>query len=574
MKYNIRIFQIFMIAGLVSVFGIKGYAQQNGLISKTIETKEGKINIYLPNLSSGDKISGTVVTEPAGKSSKEITKNTNVLKLYSISLSGQSIPVQPGNFSLVLPKVNQATMLPLEFKNNKGEIVKQEQLAIAGTAQAVPAFLVPRYIVNGEPLLIKGAFDGNASTTTVKINGQKAEVLAESITGIFLNTPVNLSGKTQVVCTENQKTETAETNILNLELSAGKTNLRKNETTELTIKVSGLQGLDEKVPLSIQNTSPAVITLSGGAMQRLTLQPATDAASGVFTTTRNIVSIKTGSFSINVNIPPYGSSNNALCNCYINGQTYLLPPQICNSSGGNCNSPAATPSLPEENSSLANAAPQITLNQPQLNTETGMVNCNINAPDNNVAAVIFSEKTPGSENWNLVGYAVNTGNNWQTNWTAPLGNDGLHIIRARVAGKNDVVAERFSQINLSLTPEMLNPATGENITLTVSENQVKNADKKAQDLADSIRSTQERIDALQKKYEQFLTQEKENRTKAQELATIDRTLDPIPGIYRDSLKKLTDSLQKLKAGLPAKVDAAALQQAADDAAQRVKDCED
>ena len=95
-----------------------------------------------------------------------------------------------------------------------------------------------------------------------------------------------------------------------------------------------------------------------------------------------------------------------------------------------------------------------------------------------------------------------------------------------------------------------------------------------QQLEDNIRRIQEKLAGLRRKYEELIRQKEENETMAEELAAIDKTLEQIPGVFKDSLKKLTDSIAKLKAGLPPEPNPAELQKADDEAAQREKDCQD
>ena len=57
-----------------------------------------------------------------------------------------------------------------------------------------------------------------------------------------------------------------------------------------------------------------------------------------------------------------------------------------------------------------------------------------------------------------------------------------------------------------------------------------------------------------------------------ELIAIDEVIEKIPGIYKDSLRILVDSLRSLKGQLPVKIDTTALNKAVADAQKRVDDC--
>ncbi len=278
--------------------------QTNLLLAKTFDIKEGKINVFLPPLSATVTLSGTVYLEPTGKDS---SRNLTALQAYSLSLGDQVIPVQRGSFQLRLPADPGSGMISLQLKNSGGQIIKNEQLPVTKAPVNSSSFIIPTYIVSGEPASVTGNFDGNITNASVKINGEKIELLAESASRLYFTSTANHTGKSTVECKENGITQTSASNILKLDLSVDKTNLRRGQQTLFHIKISGLEGLEEKVPVTIQNTSPSVITLEGGNTQQIVVVPQKDAPLGALEITRTIQSQKNGNFSVSVTIIPFSA---------------------------------------------------------------------------------------------------------------------------------------------------------------------------------------------------------------------------------------------------------------------------
>ncbi|HWR33861.1 MAG TPA: hypothetical protein VN451_10050 [Chitinophagaceae bacterium] len=276
--------------------------QKEQLIIQPIETKEGKITVYLPPLSSTVMLSGTVYLDPTGKDS---SRNLMALQSYRLSLGDQVIPLQRGSFQVNIPTHPSSGNVSLTLTTADGQMIKTEQYPVAKSTAASNNYIIPPYIVSGDQGIITGNFDGNTSNTSVKINGEKTELLAESPSRLFLTTHINQTGNATIELAEKGTTQTSQINVLSLNLSAGKTNLHRGQQTILHIKISGLEGLKEIVPVTITNTSPSTITLEGGNEQQLTIEPGKDAPSGMIELTRDIQSLKNGSFSVSVSILPF-----------------------------------------------------------------------------------------------------------------------------------------------------------------------------------------------------------------------------------------------------------------------------
>lgn len=299
--------QINLVGHEAKVLNIRVHEEKEPMINfPSFETKEGKLQVFLPPLSSGALLSGTVYLEPNG-TGKDSSRNLEALKSHLLKLGDILIKAERGSFSFQLSAASPSGV-PLQLQTSTGQIINTQTLPVTQTSIPVSNFSIPSYMVSTDAATIKGNFDGNITTTTVSLNGQKAILLAESPSRLYIKTPANITGSVTIQCNETGATQTARTNILSLKLSADKTNLRRDQQTQIHIQVSGLEGLEENVPVTITNTSPSVVTLEGGNTQQIVVIPSKDAPSGVFTISRNILSLKNGNFSVSVTVSPFSSA--------------------------------------------------------------------------------------------------------------------------------------------------------------------------------------------------------------------------------------------------------------------------
>ncbi|HJX83319.1 MAG TPA: hypothetical protein VJ723_03125, partial [Candidatus Angelobacter sp.] len=90
---------------------------------------------------------------------------------------------------------------------------------------------------------------------------------------------------------------------LKIDLTAPKTSLKKGESTELHVEVSGLEGLHQPIPLQLTNQSPNTVNLGGGNTQTIVIQPSQVSTGGTFVKTVPVTGIRSGSFVITSDIP-------------------------------------------------------------------------------------------------------------------------------------------------------------------------------------------------------------------------------------------------------------------------------
>lgn len=285
-----------------------------GLHVTTFNTEHGRVIVNLPDyISVGDTISGTVFTEPTGNTAEEKAKNQSVLNGTVIDLGGTKIQAERPTFSWI-PAVPQPGVPPryvlriVEIGQNTPEVTKSQTIVTvnpkaAPNPNATNTFVIPPLGQTGRTIVITGPFDGKSINTAVEWDRYLPKetlhgtfnVLAESSSGkLVVSSPDNVTGPIQITVKEGDKQATGTYRNVGVNLTAPKTTLQKREQTELKIEVSGLQGITQPVPLTLE--SRGVIAMAGGNYQPLSIQPSQVGSDGSYSTTRAITGLQAGAW--------------------------------------------------------------------------------------------------------------------------------------------------------------------------------------------------------------------------------------------------------------------------------------
>ncbi len=150
--------------------------------------------------------------------------------------------------------------------------------------------------------MVTGPFDGNSSNTALRVgdwedrdNMGRFDLIAESPRKAVFTAPTNVTGPIELHLTEGNTRSTGSYRNVGVNLSAPKTNLLKGEQTTLTVQVTGLEGIKQPVPLTLE--CKGVITMDGGIYQPLVIQPSQVGADGRYTTTRGITGVQAGGWT-------------------------------------------------------------------------------------------------------------------------------------------------------------------------------------------------------------------------------------------------------------------------------------
>ncbi|MEP6845797.1 MAG: hypothetical protein ABI861_07325, partial [Panacibacter sp.] len=285
---------------------ITGKVIENSRLKKTIfETPEGKILLYLPaDMRNGDIISGTVYIKPGGKNEKTMQKNLTAAKQYTLMAGDTKVDLTAASPSFSMQVPNNITSINISLHDAQNVALSNVATNIAQTpAPSAPSSIaVPTHCMVGEPLQIAGPFDGNMSNTFCSIDGKPLEVLAESPRRYIIMMPADATGIHSVAVQENAMHTEQKVSGVNLDVSAGRLNLLKGETTYINISITGLQNLPDTAVLSIMNFSTPVVTVAEGNKQMIPIIPGNIDSGGRFTKQLHVQSLRTGTYSINVNL--------------------------------------------------------------------------------------------------------------------------------------------------------------------------------------------------------------------------------------------------------------------------------
>lgn len=563
---------LFLLAYFVLVFD--GFSQEkveqynsNGLSTTIFNTSLAKLTVYLPEHNANENVSGTVLIESFGNSDKKKRKNRSEIEQYKLSIGNQSILLRQGVFKLA-SSANYNSQLRL--LNAKGkEIATSHIQSNPNVLDSNGLIHVPPYMVSGESTKIAAVCDGDLTNNSITINNKNVPGLAESESGVFFKAPSNSNGSSLLQFNNEGDIIEATVNVLGLNLAVGRTNLLRGETTNLSINVTGLEGLEDTVPMTITNNTVSNITLEDGNVQQLIINPSTDATSGNYFKSLSIRALQRGGFSISVKVEA-SSQQNLLCNCYINGQSYLISVEACQELGGNC---SENQEEDESDGAEDETPPDYNCEVPSEITESDQ-SVNLQIEDfstDDCVAVIFSYRPIDDNQWQIIGSDNTAEDGLQVNWKPALGNDGVYIIRIQVVNVNNITSERQQHVFFNVENQSKND-NSLNVSYSISESDIEREIRKARATGERIKKEEEKLRKLRDKIWDEKDLKKENEEAKNELIVIDKVLDSIPKTYKDDFKRILDSLASLKKKLPDVVDPLVLQKAIDDAQSRVDDC--
>lgn len=295
----------------------------------------GQVKVILPGDLSGPGqgsvlLSGTVITEPTGKTEKEKSGNLKALQKMLLSIAGNSIPVLPGQnpFSISVP-ASSTKPVPVEMATSggkkatvllqnpvispppmSGNIPSGESALFTDQKAMLTSGNIPVYAAN----YTSTQFQPSDKFYFKSASGNMTEAvrLAQSPTQTVLSAQGIQPGTTTIVRQSPSRTDRAEVRMVNVTLSTPNTNLRKGQTSPLTVSVdpikaekSGVGALPADISIDVRNLSPGVIEMAGGNMQVIHF-PTTpgSTAAAAWQTTKTIVGLTPGEFNVSATLYP------------------------------------------------------------------------------------------------------------------------------------------------------------------------------------------------------------------------------------------------------------------------------
>ncbi len=221
------------------------------------------------DIRSGDVITGSVTEEKKNNIGANNKASSNISGMV-IEIDGKQTKLSNRLFSFMVPVGVSA--IPFLLKNASGQVINQGQVSVGGPMYDLLSDLWWREPIGGlfttapvsqpgQTFSTAGPFDGNGSNTTISLNGQPLQVIAEDPRMNFSTISQNAAaGVSNLSIEDNNKKEVHKLNIAVLNLSADELSLIKNQMTTVRVSVSGLGGLSTNLKLSLENQSPETIS--------------------------------------------------------------------------------------------------------------------------------------------------------------------------------------------------------------------------------------------------------------------------------------------------------------------------
>lgn len=282
--------------------------QQKGITTAVFNTGSGQVRIILPDdLRPGDIITGTVLLEPAGKAGRQAEKNLGELSRHTLTVAGQNftfgstekilkfrVPDVTGK-STSLELFAPGSSTPLQSLHIPGKPIPEQN-------PEVNQCTIPTHALTGDPVRIRGSFDGDMSNTRCRLDNIPVKILAESPRQTIISYPEKGGGLHNLTIEEpGQSPCNRQVSGVEMNVSAGKLNLLKGEKTYIDVQITGLQNLPDVATLSLTNLSASTVTMFPSNTIVIPFPP-DSVAEGNFNRRFDIQSIQTGSFNVNINL--------------------------------------------------------------------------------------------------------------------------------------------------------------------------------------------------------------------------------------------------------------------------------
>ncbi len=281
-----------------------------GVNSEIITTPHGKLIVNVPDeLYAGDTFTGTVVTEPAGKTEAERARNQAQLNGIVLDIGQQKTSVAEKIFTRTIPAnlTREAQSLNVMVK---GETVVNAPVPISGAAPPPPPANVqlPSCGQMGRNVVVRDHCDGIiAPTDSCSIGSTQLQPLAESPRMRVMQNTSEVPGQTEIKYGEQGKQVTGLFQNLGVKLTSPNTNLLRGQKTTLEV-VALVQGIQQDVSLDLVNDMPGIVSISGGDNQHFNIHPADVQADGTYHQNFTVTANQAGAWGATATLSCIGAS--------------------------------------------------------------------------------------------------------------------------------------------------------------------------------------------------------------------------------------------------------------------------
>lgn len=278
----------------------------DGLYFSNFETPEGKVTVILPaDLRAGDTLSGTVWADEVRPSSGAPGGGAR-LSGYVLEVDDQKVDPSAATFTHTVPQ-GASKPVTVRLLSPQGRALGEAFLPLVRPVPEPPSvdrFTAPSLVQAGQPIQIKGPFSGDLAASRLSVGGTAARPLAQSPRNGWWQVPPEVTGPADVELVQDGTTHEGETRSVGVQPSADRLNLQRGETSRMRIHVSGLEGLEQPIPLALSNETPSVVSLEGGDSQTVTIPPSEVSPDGTWQGTRTVTGRVRGSYNLRVRVVP------------------------------------------------------------------------------------------------------------------------------------------------------------------------------------------------------------------------------------------------------------------------------
>jgi hypothetical protein len=306
---------MFTVAGLAvaqtktaTSYDLQVSTPERGLLVLRLTNNQGTMVVCLPDgVREGEPFSGTFNSIGTALSSATLD--------YSLELGEQRAKLRDGAFHWRMPE-KTGGHVRLRF-TGYGEELAVTELAVVQASDPIEVPLpggdklhLPTMIQSGLTLPIFGPLDGDSSTTSVEVAGQKLQVLAEVPGKAIVSGPNNLAGMAPYEIRKGAMEGKGETRVVNIEQKFPSPPQRNGKTGRIKVRVSGIAGVTDDVPIKFEIVprqdalfQPTMRSEYSVSPEQLRfIEPREVKKDGSYSTQRTITRILPGPMSVSVQL--------------------------------------------------------------------------------------------------------------------------------------------------------------------------------------------------------------------------------------------------------------------------------
>ncbi|MGC2419774.1 MAG: hypothetical protein WA434_18665, partial [Candidatus Acidiferrales bacterium] len=153
---------------------------------------------------------------------------------------------------------------------------------------------LPAMVQAGATLPVFGPLDGDLRTTSVQIGGQNLRVIAEMPGHAIVDGPKDLAGVAPYEIKNGAIEAKGETRVIDIDQSFPPVSQRNGKTGKLKVRVTGLEGITQSVPIRFEIEFPQITGFLDSTLQNHSIEPREVKADGSYSTSRTIMRLVTG----------------------------------------------------------------------------------------------------------------------------------------------------------------------------------------------------------------------------------------------------------------------------------------